>query len=175
MGVPHVVDLELGVGDQDAARVGVFSSQLVLKASSLELCCDLATKVSALLQKWDVLHGERVAVARRASAEGGTLDLDLGRHGTLHHIGVAFDFRHVEALDQGETENGTLVALDGSDNVQAQHEPLPEVRVQRTVDFLEVGFVGASILTYNCVTLASLANGSGCWALHTKNEEMCCS
>lgn len=122
--------------EQHATAMRVLGSDAVLKPSALQCCVQRFDESDDFGVKGDVLHGEPGAGGRGRAAVGDALDFDKTGKAALDEGGVALGFVvDVEALDEGEAEDGAHAEALFAEDVEAAEESLPEVAVEGPVDF----------------------------------------
>jgi hypothetical protein len=120
----------------------VFRADPIVQPSSEKLLLQRQDKSRDFLVERHVLHAQPGARGGRCPAVRHALDFDEGGQRALHEVGVAARFVvDVEALDEGEAEDGAVGEAFLTENVHAADEALPEVAVEGSVDFAEGVFV----------------------------------
>ncbi len=136
--VPLPVDAEPPAGDEHAAAVGMLGGDAVVQPALPQLLVERGHELGDLGVERDVGHGEAGAGARRGPAVRDALDLDEAREAALDEVRVPLDLVvDVEALDEGEAEDGAVLEALLAEDVETPLEPLPEVAVQGSVDLAQ--------------------------------------
>ncbi|KAI0991503.1 hypothetical protein K3495_g16684 [Podosphaera aphanis] len=85
-----------------------------------------------------ILHGQRRASGRRGAAIRDALDFDKAGQTPFDQVGVAGDLIFdIEALDEGQAEDGALLEATLTEDIQTAREALPEVPMERAINLAE--------------------------------------
>ena len=118
-------------------------SDTVVESTALERLVESDDEGADFFVERHVLHGKTGASRGGSAAIGDTLHFNETWESLLDEVGVAlgliFD---VETLDQGETEDSSLLITLLSENLETALETFPKVAEKWTVDLAERVFVG---------------------------------
>ncbi|KZL87717.1 hypothetical protein CI238_05560 [Colletotrichum incanum] len=136
--VPLAVNIEAFTGEQDAAAVGMFRRDAVLETLLIEPLLQRLNELRYFPVEGNVGHAQASVGRRRGAAVRDTLDLDEAGQTLLHELSVALDLVvNVEALDQGQAEDGAVLKALLPQDIQTPLKALPEVPMQGAVDLAE--------------------------------------
>mmetsp|Transcript_18920 Transcript_18920/g.26450 ORF Transcript_18920/g.26450 Transcript_18920/m.26450 type:complete len:256 (-) Transcript_18920:1012-1779(-) len=141
--IPHSINFELLLCNQNAARMLVFTAQLIIFLQERRRINKKLSKFQNFLMKWDILHCQGRCFG--SSTIGYSLYLNKTGAPFLHKFRIIENFFHVPLFDQGQSKNSSLPLL--AQRINASKKSFPKICKNRTINFLEA-FLGRGIYTY---------------------------